>query len=314
MFIGFIEEELRLHGAPNEDGRSHRTVSRSSSQETLESNTRTRHPGRIDTSSHGRRKGRHHSNSTVISSSEMIPATLPTINPSIRSSPLLTPLIPLYALHAGMREGNPNFSVLPPIPQSPPATGSLDAATPTPGGFQRRTRSGTAEGSSHSTTTAGGQTITTSPPLPGSALGKEEYFSSRARQQGGVPGSPLDDFSGWAGPTTPTVPKTEPPPPATPITPGGGGGGGLMGRLRNFGKIGKRPVSDAPNVANVVTPTSEAPDQAEVRIFSFFSYLYLFFLVFSFSFCLIVLIFFSLLLGFRSSQRKRPFTCSCPDP
>lgn len=232
LFIGFIQEELHLHHSPNQDEKSHGALSRSSSQETIDSNISNRLPTRPETTH--RKRGKHRANSTVISSPNMIPATHPNVIAPIRSSPLLTPLIPLHVL-GGMRENN-NFSVLPSIPQSPPAHSDV---TPTPGGHQRRARSGTIDGVTPAVLAT---------PVAGGA--KDDYFSARTRQQGGVPGSP-DDFSGWTGPS-----KTEP---ATPSTPSG-----LMGRLRNFGKIGKRPVSDVPSVTNVITPTAEAPHLSDV--------------------------------------------------
>ncbi|KAH9475511.1 UBP9-binding protein [Psilocybe cubensis] len=229
LFIGFIQEELRLHQSPDKDDKLPGTLSRSSSQETIDPNIRNRLPAHSESTT--RKKHRPRASSTVINSPDMIPATQ-TPNAPVRSSPLLTPLIPLHTLN-GIRE-NPNFSVLPPIPQSPPAQYDV---TPTPGAHQRRARSGTIDGGAAATPIAGA---------------KDDYFSARTRQpQGGVPASP-DDFSGWTGPN-----KAEP---ATPSTPSG-----LMGRLRNFGKIGKRPVSDVPNVSNVATPTAETPHPADGR-------------------------------------------------
>lgn len=233
LFIGFIQEELRLHHSPDKDDQSHGTLSRSSSQETIDPNIRNRLPAHLE-SAH-RKKHKHRASSTVISSPNMIPATHPHVIAPVRSSPLLTPLIPLHTLN-GIRE-NANFSVLPPIPQSPPAQSDV---TPTPGAYQRRARSGTIDG----VISSGGAATS----VTGGA--KEDYFSARTRQpQSGVPASP-DDFSGWTGPN-----KAEP---ATPSTPSG-----LMGRLRNLGKIGKRPVSDVPTVSNIITPTTETPNPSD---------------------------------------------------
>lgn len=82
---------------------------------------------------------------------------------------------------------------------------------------------------------------------------KEDYFSIKARQQGGVLTS-LDDFSGWAGPN-----KMDPQTPSTPT--------GLIGRLKSFGKITRRPLSDPPNTSliGLVVPSNETPTQSEVR-------------------------------------------------
>ncbi|KAF9552075.1 WD40 repeat-like protein [Agrocybe pediades] len=224
LFYGFIEEELRRRKAP-EHHPPHPNHPRSS-QDTIESRL----------SQEPRRK---HSkpvfSGTVICSPHMIPAVPPAVSPIVRSSPLLTPLIPLYPSR------DMHTPHLPPIPQSPPATSET---TPTPG-FHQRMRSGTVDGST-----------TPAAPLLTPSTGKDDYFSSRARQQGGgVPGSP-DDFSGWSNAT----PKPEPQTPSTP--------GGLMGRLRNFGKMGRRPVSDIPSSANpgTTTPTAEVPVATQTAV------------------------------------------------
>lgn len=112
--------------------------------------------------------------------------------------------------------------------------------------MHQRTRSGTIDGSTPATAALTPST------------GKDDYFTSRARQQpahGGVPGSP-DDFSGWSAAT----PKPEPQTPSTPS--------GLMGRLRNLGKMGRRPVSDIPSTSTLgsATPTAEIPSVADVRV------------------------------------------------
>lgn len=81
---------------------------------------------------------------------------------------------------------------------------------------------------------------------------KEDYFSIRARQQGGPLTS--DDFSGWAGPN-----KMDPQTPTTPS--------GLIGRLKSFGKVTRRPVSDPPNTSliGLIAASNETPTQSEVR-------------------------------------------------
>jgi len=159
----------------------------------------------------------------------MIPAVAPKFSSVVRSSPLIASAIPL---HPNVKE---SLSILPSIPQSPAANFDA-AATPAPGNHQRRP-SGAIDG-----------IITT-----GLNSSKEDYFSIRARPQGGAPTSP-DDFSGWAGPN-----KMDPQTPTTPS--------GLIGRLKNFGKITRRPVSDPPSTSLVglVVASSETPTQSEVR-------------------------------------------------
>ncbi|KAF8970943.1 hypothetical protein BDZ97DRAFT_1694202 [Flammula alnicola] len=218
LFIGFIQEEIRIH----QDGTLPPSLSRTSSHDTLDQKVRSHHSPSQESPRH---QAKHSpSGTTVVCSPNMIPAVLPNVSSTARSSPLLAPLIPLH-LHRD------SVAILPSIPQSPAA--AFDA-TPTPG-FHQRARSGTIDG-------------TLTPGLGTPNPSKEDYFSIRTRQQsiqGGVPGSP-DDFSGWTGPN-----KAEPQTPSTPS--------GLIGRLKNFGKITKRPVSDTPNAALLATPTAEAP-------------------------------------------------------
>ncbi|KAF9476316.1 WD40 repeat-like protein [Pholiota conissans] len=218
LFIGFIKEEMRRH----QDGSLPPSLSRTPSQDTFEQQNRAGSPTSHD--SH-RRPSRRPSGSTttIVWSPNMIPAVAPNVSATARSSPLLTPLIPL---HAQPRE---NLGILPPIPQSPAPNPDV---TPTPG-YHQRARSGTFDGG-------------LTPGLMTPTAQKEDYFSGRVRQQsiqGVIPGSP-DDFSGWSN-------KVEPQTPSTPS--------GLIGRLKNFGKATKRPVSDALSPAILPTPSTETP-------------------------------------------------------
>jgi WD repeat-containing protein 48 len=113
----------------------------------------------------------------------MIPAVAPMVSPTARSSPLLTPLIPL---HYPWRDTISAFSS---IPQSPMP---LDITPTAISVANQRIHDGPAS----------------SLPTP-SAL-KEDYFVARTRLQS-MQGIPSDDFSGWSGPI-----RQEPPTPSTP--------------------------------------------------------------------------------------------------
>ena len=225
LFIGFIEEELSLHQNSNLKKSSATSLS-NSNQDVLEQTIRRRSstPSRENLRNQAKQTP---SSTTVICSPHMIPAVAPKFSSIARSPPLLTPAIPL---HLNVRD---TLSILPSIPQSPAANFDV---TSTPGSHQRRP-SGTTDG------------IVTAGLTPS----KEDYFSIRARQQGGVL-TPSDDFSGWAGPN-----KMDPQTPSTPT--------GLIGRLKSFGKITRRPISDPPNpsLVGLVTPSDETPTQSEVR-------------------------------------------------
>ena len=169
LFIGFILEEQRNH---SQDEASP-IVSHTPSRDVFDPNTQNR-------SSLERSKLSIVNTSTVVSSSDMIPAVAPIVSPTARSSPLLTPLIPLW------RDIPPTFSS---IPQSPMP---MDI-TPTPiSATNQRTHDGA---------------------LASSLQSPNDYFGARTRLQS-IQGSnqiPSDDFSGWSGPG-----KQEPQTPSTP--------------------------------------------------------------------------------------------------
>ncbi|KAF5393440.1 hypothetical protein D9757_000632 [Collybiopsis confluens] len=119
LFLGFIREEQRLQR------KRERRNSHDGSQDNFHEPSGAKRPSR--------------SSSTVVSSSKMIPAVPPTILGTARSSPLLTPMIPLNV-------SKENTMPLPAIPQSP-LVNSTDA-TPMP----RRLRSGTLESSNQTST------------------------------------------------------------------------------------------------------------------------------------------------------------------
>lgn len=223
LFIGFIKEEVRQH----QDGVLPKSLSRTSSHDTLEHKPRSTSSS---SSEHARRPLRRSSGSTTVQRAPtMIPAVPPNVAPTARSSPLLAPLILLPQSRDTM-----------PILTSTQQPGSPFDITPTPA-FHQRARSGTLDSALTPTATT-------------PSLGKDDYFTSRARQQslqGAIPSSP-DDFSGWTG---------NKPEPQTPSTPSG-----LMGRLKSFGKITKRPVSDNITATTLATPATE-PSIPEVSMF-----------------------------------------------
>jgi WD repeat-containing protein 48 len=164
LFIGFVLEEQRRH---SQDGESQPSI-----RDVLDLSSSRDPPKLLAVNS-----------CTVVSSSNMIPAVAPIVSPTARSSPLLTPLIPL---HYPWRDSP---SALSSIPQSPM---SLDI-TPTPISVtNQRIHDGPASS------------------LPSSNVLKEDYFVARTRNQS-MQGNPSDDFSGWSGPI-----RQEPSTPSTP--------------------------------------------------------------------------------------------------
>lgn len=209
LFIDFIREEQQRH---SQDG-AQPSLSRAPSNDVLHPNTpnRSLEPLKMLTTNAV-------SSGAVVSSSNMIPAVMPTVSPTARSSPLLTPLIPLN------HSWRDTLSGVPSMPQSPMP---LQDTMPTPiHVLNQRNRSGTTDSA-----------VTSS--LPSLNPSKDDCFT-RTRQQSlqGNSRSP-DDFSGWSSPG-----KQEPQ-----------SSSGIMGRLKNFGKIAKRPPSE---VASISTPESAA--------------------------------------------------------
>ncbi|EAU81628.2 hypothetical protein CC1G_02644 [Coprinopsis cinerea okayama7 len=234
LFIGFIREETRpknIRDSPPGGAESvlPPSISRVTHEASLESHRKLRH--RRTHSIESSRKGSKHipMSSTVINSPKMIPAVAPVPATALpRSSPLLTPMIPLH----------PPKEALPPITQSPLPSPANEMAPTTP--FHQRTRSGTVDGSIV-------RTPSTGPP-------KEDYFS--IRRQSSTAG-PDETPTAMSLPTPTANAKIEPPP--TPSTPSG-----LMGRLKSFGKMGKRPVSDSASpVLGAVTPTLDTVNPVE---------------------------------------------------
>ena len=243
LFIGFIREELHIKKLQDSPSQLKETalppsVSRSDRDKQLpDSPRRARHR-----SSSSTERNRHRSrpsqasapappaSNTVTISPKMIPAVPPAITNFPRSSPLLTPLIPLV----------PVKDLLTPIVQSPPHSPSIESATNTTT-IHGRARSGTVDGH-----------ITRTPSVSGSNGG--DYFTLRTRQQSISSPNPSEDAS-----TAALTPKAEVQPPPTPSTPSG-----LMGRLKSFAK--KRPASEtASPLLGGATPTAESLAAAEVR-------------------------------------------------
>ena len=210
LFIGFVREEQRRHlqdGAPLPSP----SLNPVHDHDVHDSN---RSPSSLEPLAVG--------GGTVVSAPNMIPAVMPVVSPQTRSSPLLTPLIPLHP-----NQWRDAVSTLPSIPQSPMP---IQDVTSTPVSIvPQRARSGTVDSAS---------ALASSP-----NIAKDDYFSTRTRHpsiQGGSNPIASDDFSGWSGPG-----KQEPQTPSTPS--------GIMGRLKNFGKIAKRPPSE---VQSISTPES----------------------------------------------------------
>ncbi|KAI0347571.1 WD40 repeat-like protein [Trametopsis cervina] len=181
LFIHFIRDQHRAatrrsRETSNTDGHGHRIHRGGAPQHVDISTSPDLRPRSLSDAS--RRSLQGVKSATVVSSNDMVPAVAPNVGPSsIRSSPLLTPMIPLAV---SGRE-----STLSPIPQSPLSTD----ATPMP---RRPTTSETG-------------TVRTG-----------DYFSLRTRRPSvststpAVPPSP-DDFSSWGTsngltPATPTTP------------------------------------------------------------------------------------------------------------
>ena len=169
LFINFVHEEQRRHS--QDGGSPQSSISLAPSRDVFDSDT-PNPPKLLAVKS-----------CTVVSSSNMIPAVAPIVSPTARSSPLLTPLIPL---HYPWRDTPSVFSSM---PQSPMP---LDA-TPFPIAVANlRTHDGPASS------------------VPSPNAPKDDYFGGRTRLQS-MQGIPSDDFSGWSGPN-----KQEPPTPSTP--------------------------------------------------------------------------------------------------
>ncbi|KAH8105298.1 WD40 repeat-like protein [Cristinia sonorae] len=244
IFLGFIKEQQRMVARRNHDN-NHRI-----NRPTAPTHIDTTHRGHSPESS--RRSSSDVSRTTIpaprsasiVTSPNIIPAVTPSVNRSTKSSPLLTPMIPISLVQRD--------SLLSPIPQSP---GSTDA-TP----LARPHRAYATEGSA--STAAGGK--------------DGDYFSLRSRQPASTSGTTPDDFSGWGGPNAKPTPAAETPtaaqPTPTPSTPGTS----FMNRFKVFGsKSGKRNANDvgtsnagsaqaegATSAANAVTsPAPKTPLQ-----------------------------------------------------
>ncbi|KAL0954529.1 hypothetical protein HGRIS_003496 [Hohenbuehelia grisea] len=251
LFLGFILEEQQLQRA----GVSHvgegeiLAANFKRSPNKVSSPTQGRSPSASDASVSSRRSTKSPKITTVVSAADLTPALPPSEassqSKSVRSSPLITPLIPLHNLS---KDAAPGTIPLPPIPQSPPVNSS--EPTPLPAG---RLRSGTIDGG-----------LATAPPTAMPQKDKDgDYFSiSRVRkgsiQGGGAPATP-DDFSGWGGPGKASATSNGASEGAVsasvPTTPGG-----LMGRLKNFGKSATKKVTGDVTSSPVIGATQWSAD------------------------------------------------------
>jgi WD repeat-containing protein 48 len=171
---------------------------------------------------------------------------LPAVSPPVAAtapqgtSPLLTPLIPLYVRP---KEHGLGALAMPAIPGSPALLlATSNDATPMPQP-NRRARVGTLENGGGAGGKGEGRDRDRDSKEPA------DYFGARARQvsiQSGTAPSQPDDFSGWSGPGSAAQ---------TPSTPTG-----LMGRLKSFGKL-KRTA----DVAAPMLPTTVELPVVEVR-------------------------------------------------
>jgi WD repeat-containing protein 48 len=165
LFIGFIREEQRTRRKQSTSSHEHPNVQKPPANLQPESNgNMSRHRPSTDSTAPAQ-AAKLYTASLVISSAKMIPAVAPSPTssaaPTTRSSPLLTPLIPIHPI-------SKDTLPLPSIPQSP--LGSNDA-TPMP----RHTRAQTTEG---------GMPLST--PL---ATSKDDYFTMRVRPSTGTTAS-----------------------------------------------------------------------------------------------------------------------------
>lgn len=227
LFIHFIRDQQRTFARRAKDAANHEhhRLHRGAAPAHIDI-VKTSPELRPRSSSEASRKSSLHlhtrSSSVVVTAPNMLPAAPPASAPLTRSSPLMTPMIPI---NTGLRD-----SALSPIPQSP----FSNDATPVP------RRSATMDHGA-----------------PASREG--DYFSLRTRRpsvsipvtspgSAVVPPSP-DDFGGWGAPG---VKPYDPNAPA-PTTPGG-----LMGRLKAFGKGTKRANTDLGPMTPSATAAAEA--------------------------------------------------------
>ncbi|RPD67758.1 WD40 repeat-like protein [Lentinus tigrinus ALCF2SS1-7] len=244
LFYGFIREEQRqaARRARDRDHNGHD----SSSQHRLQRGGAPTHIDINASSSTPNARSRSSSDvsarsatsqgprsATIILSPNMLPAVSPSISSHPRSSPLMTPMIPL---HGGLRD-----SALSPIPQSP----STAEATPLPRGSKDVHKAETLSGPPSS--------------FPPSGTSTSDYFSLRTRRPSVSTAPTPDDFSGWGGKSA-AISTSAPETPSTPSV------GSLMGRLKAFGKGTRRAASETPGPTTpggtiTAPPVGAIPDE-----------------------------------------------------
>ncbi|KAF7356603.1 WD-REPEATS-REGION domain-containing protein [Mycena venus] len=242
LFLGFIREEQRTRRPRRDSTHSQDTASSAhhgsshhqhAHRPSVSSDTSTRHRQPSFSAEPTSRPSRRSSsgNSTVVCAPKMLPAVQPAAASTVPqgTSPLLTPLIPLYGRpsSAAGTGAAPGLLSMPAIPGSP-AIGVNDA-TPMPMQPQRRTRTATLDN--------------------GVSKDKDkdpgDYFGSRARQvsiQGGTASSAPDDFSGWSGPGSASA-----------------GGGGSFGKSKRAADIATPAL---PTTVEVPVVEETAPEPA----------------------------------------------------
>ncbi|KAI0707436.1 hypothetical protein C8T65DRAFT_740369 [Cerioporus squamosus] len=247
LFHGFIREEQRqaarrardIHNG--HDSSSQHRLQRSSAPMHIDINSPNHNPNPRSRSSSDVSSRSAVSQgprgATIILSPNMLPAVSPSISTLPRSSPLMTPMIPLYG---GVRD-----SALSPIPQSP----NTAEATPLPRGSRDVQKAETLSGPPSS--------------FPPSGSGSSDYFSLRTRRPSVSTAPTPDDFSGWGGKST--APSTSAPEAGlqTPSTPSMGS---IMGRLKAFGKGTRRAASETPGPTTpggtiTAAPVGATPDE-----------------------------------------------------
>lgn len=210
-----------------------------------ESPRKLRHRNTASTDS-PRKASRHiPQSSTVVCSPKMIPIVAPIPSSALpRTSPLLTPMIPLL----------PHKDGLSTIPQSPLPTPLVSEPLSILTNIVSRQRSRSITGDGASGGTGSGSIVRT--PSANAGTGSD-YFAMRTRHISTTgdetPTATHAAVGVVAGTPQPPLKTEQPqvPPTPTPSTPSG-----LMGRLKILGKMGKRPVSGTASPGmDAITPT-----------------------------------------------------------
>jgi WD repeat-containing protein 48 len=163
LFIYFIREEQRIHRKRDANVHDHNRQTSPPRSGSNHAEGNVGKPHRRSSSDSSRLSSKAQSHGIVIQSPKMIPAVPPITSTTVRSSPLLSPMIPISSI------SRDNSQSLSPIPQSP----NTNDVTP----MVRHLRS---------------QTDNSHPP-PSSK--ETDYFSLRIRQASASSGPTPDDSS-----------------------------------------------------------------------------------------------------------------------